>query len=177
MHICTHPLMLQLSTCLRPGGGRGYHGGCRKIRIRDSGYRIACIQYSSLDHCDSQLFLIWKSYSNSTQDGFLHLYFPLTLFVNFLHLHLRFDITSLKTHSNMQTISILSWYNQSSAGYLQAHHLVITTMQNISPTTTQSNVQFPRFLLRASNIYAKLVPELQKKVQYYAISSVSRPTG
>jgi hypothetical protein len=76
-----------------------------------SGFRILYCTYSSLDHCDSQLFLIWKSYSNSTQDGFLHLYFPLILFVNFLHLHLHFDITSLKTHrqiGDIQTISILS---------------------------------------------------------------------
>ena len=36
-------------------------------------------------------------------------------------------------------------------------------MQNISPT--QSYIHFPKFLLRASAIYAKLVPELQEKAQ------------
>jgi hypothetical protein len=70
--------------------------GLRMQKGRDSGY--CTVPYSSLDHCDSQLFLIWKSYSNSTQDGFLYLYFPFIRFVNFLHLHLHFDITSLKTH-------------------------------------------------------------------------------
>jgi hypothetical protein len=52
--------------------GRGIELQMQKDQ--DSGFRILCciVPYSILDHCDSQLFLIWiwKSYSNCTQDGF-----------------------------------------------------------------------------------------------------------